>query len=160
MQTIVYSATDKYSLNNVEKWYTYFKKRKIENVPIILVGHKIGKETQKIKCEEGKAMADKYNWSFFEVSALTGKGVDEAFIDIIKKANIYLKYLQIVDKKKKRIFSFSKRIMEEQANNLSKILGKKVFFTNDTYKANDIKTYLDIIKKRNPMSYFFMILKI
>ena len=50
--------------------------------------------------------------------------------------------------------------MEEQANNLSKILGKKVFFTNDTYKANDIKTYLDIIKKRNPMSYFFMILKI
>ena len=44
--------------------------------------------------------------------------------------------------------------MEEQANNLSKILGKKVFFTNDTYKANDIKTYLDIIKKEESNELF------
>ena len=99
---LVYSVTWSQSLNSIEKWYNYLKENIQENIPIVLVGNKKEHKDKIIKYEEGKAIAEKYNWNFFEVSALSGEGVKEAFTDIITKAHIYYKCHPIAPKIKKQ----------------------------------------------------------
>ena len=78
-----------------KKFTNFIKGNRNNNVPIILVGNNFYNEENKIKYEEGKAIADKYHWNFFEVSAFTGEGVEEAFEDIIYQSYLYQKSLQI-----------------------------------------------------------------
>ena len=59
----------------------------ISEFPIIIVGCKVDLEDKReVSTEEGKKFAEKYNLTFFETSALTGKGVKEAFSTLIQKA--------------------------------------------------------------------------
>ena len=93
---VVYNTREHDALSVAEKKFTNFIKGNINNnVPIILVGNNFYNEEKKIKYEEGKAIADKYHWNFFEVSAFTGEGVEEAFEDIIYQSYLYQKSLQI-----------------------------------------------------------------
>ena len=58
----------------------------ISEYPIIIVGCKVEVEDKrKVLTEEGQQLAEKYNLTFFETSALTEKGVKEAFSTLIQK---------------------------------------------------------------------------
>ena len=112
-----------------KKFTNFIKGNRNNNVPIILVGNNFYNEENKIKYEEGKAIADKYHWNFFEVSAFTGEGVEEAFEDIIYQSYLYQKSLQIQistlknNNNKKNsietpIISYSKEISIEHLKNM------------------------------------------
>ena len=83
---IVYDVTGKYSFEDVESWIKLIEDNEdINTFPIVLVGNKRDLEERRvITYENGKEIADKYNIPFFETSALTGKGVKEAFYTLIQ----------------------------------------------------------------------------
>ena len=62
-----------------------------QDVKVILIGNKIDLENERqVSTEEGKALAEQYNLSFFETSAKSGYNVNEAFFTmgelVIEKA--------------------------------------------------------------------------
>ncbi|UCC21083.1 MAG: GTP-binding protein [Promethearchaeota archaeon] len=78
-----YSNID--TLNNISGWIEesrHFLRN--ETIPLILIGNKIDKieNREEIKSQASK-LANQYNISFFETSALTGEGIDELFTYLI-----------------------------------------------------------------------------
>lgn len=126
------------ALSVAEKKFTNFiKGNRNNNVPIILVGNNFYNEENKIKYEEGKAIADKYHWNFFEVSAFTGEGVEEAFEDIIYQSYLYQKSLQI------QISTLKNNNNKPKTSLFANIFKKKDNITEnkkDNNKKNSIET--------------------
>lgn len=86
---IIFDVTDMNSLNNiVEKWLNFIDKH-IENDCIIsIVGNKIDNKSQRVVYEKEKeflSMSTTILFNYYEVSAKTGKNVNEMFIDIANK---------------------------------------------------------------------------
>ena len=83
---LVYDIKDSYSFKSLSDLINQIKKYKdISNFPIIIIGNKIDKEDERIvSTEEGKKFAADNGFLFFETSALTGKGVKEAFDTLIQ----------------------------------------------------------------------------
>jgi small GTP-binding protein len=84
---IVYDITDKVTFDHVEYWMGQLNEHGTDDVKRILVGNKCdladsSPEQRKVSREEGEALAKKFNMAFFETSALSGVGVDDAFVDI------------------------------------------------------------------------------
>ena len=79
---LVYDTTNYESFSNIEKWYDSLSNVNKEEVIFILVGNKIDlTEERKVKEEEAKKYADEHNYIFQELSALTGEGVQELFMN-------------------------------------------------------------------------------
>ena len=85
---LTYDITSRESFEALNKWINRIKDgQDISIFPIVIVGCKFDLEDKrKVSTEEGKKFAEKYNLTFFETSALTGKGVKEAFSTLIQKA--------------------------------------------------------------------------
>lgn len=78
---IVYDVTRPKTLDNVSNWYRQCLKYNVAHQPMVLVGNKIDKdEDRKIPIEEGRKLAEKMGYPFFETSARTGQGVEEMFM--------------------------------------------------------------------------------
>ena len=75
---MVYDVTDQQSFQKVDNWIRQVK-IKAPNAEVILVGTKIDKDNRVISTEQGQALANTYNFPFFEVSNKTGQNVKEAF---------------------------------------------------------------------------------
>ena len=76
---LTYDITSRESFEALNKWINRIKDgQDISIFPI--------EDKRKVSTEEGKKFAEKYNLTFFETSALTGKGVKEAFSTLIQKA--------------------------------------------------------------------------
>ena len=82
---IVYDVTGQKSFEDVENWIKLIEDIKdINTFPIVLVGNKRDLEERRvITYEKGKEIADKYNIPFFETSAKTNQGIDDAFMKLI-----------------------------------------------------------------------------
>ena len=79
---LIYDTTNPESFNNIEKWYESLSNVNKEEAIFVLVGNKIDlTEQRQIKEEEGKKYADDHNYMFQEVSALTGDGIQELFLN-------------------------------------------------------------------------------
>ena len=85
---LTYDITSRESFEALNQWINRIKDgQDISIFPIVIVGCKFDLEDKrKVSTEEGKKFAEKYNLTFFETSALTGKGVKEAFSTLIQKA--------------------------------------------------------------------------
>ena len=79
---IIYDCTKKETFQRAEKWFKELKEYSETNPSIILVGNKIDLPNKAVSTEEVKEIADKYDVNFFEVSALTGEGIDNIFDNI------------------------------------------------------------------------------
>ena len=79
---IVYDCTKKETFERAEKWFNELKDLSESNPRIILVANKIDLPNKEIETEEGQDLAKKYNANFFEISALTGLGIDTIFENI------------------------------------------------------------------------------
>ena len=84
---LTYDITNCSTFENLNKWIRKINECKdISVYPIIIVGCKADLEDKReVSTEEGKKFAEEYKFPFFETSALTGKGVKEAFYTLIKK---------------------------------------------------------------------------
>ena len=79
---LIYDTTNSESFSNIEKWYESLSNINKEDAIFFLVGNKIDLvEQRKVKEEDGKLYADSHNYIFQEVSALTGDGIQELFLN-------------------------------------------------------------------------------
>lgn len=84
---LTYDITSWASFEPLNKWISRIKEwQDISEFPIIIVGCKVDLEDKReVSTEEGQKFAAEYKFPFFETSALTGKGVKEAFSTLIQK---------------------------------------------------------------------------
>ena len=78
---LVYSINNEYTFNNIKNWINSINDYiDISKTPIILVGNKKDLENKRIISEEeGRKIAEDYNFKFYETSAKTGENVNEIF---------------------------------------------------------------------------------
>lgn len=76
---LAFSCDDHVSFENVENWLKQIKQNTVENVVVVLVANKCDLTDREVTKEEGQALADKYNLSYFECSAKENTGITPAF---------------------------------------------------------------------------------
>lgn len=76
---VVFSVIDELSLEAVDFWVNSVNAGTSPQPALFIVGNKIDCEAEqrKITTEQGKEMAAKFDAEYFEVSALTGKNIEE-----------------------------------------------------------------------------------
>ena len=83
---VVYDVTDLDSFENVKNWMIEIEKFANENVCILIVGNKADMDEQrKVSFVQGSELAKHYHVPFIEVSAKSGKNVDETFLVMSKE---------------------------------------------------------------------------
>ena len=87
---IAYDVTNSESFDNLKFWISSIKTNLFEKnifIPIIIIGNKIDLEDMRdISKDVASAFAKENNFKYFETSAKTGEGVDEAFRDLVNQA--------------------------------------------------------------------------
>ena len=84
---LVYDITVQQSFDDLNNWIGRVKECKsITDFPFIIISNKIDLEEQRVvSTEEGKKFASDNHLPFFETSAITGQGVNEAFLALIQR---------------------------------------------------------------------------
>ena len=83
---LVYAVDDKKSFENIQSWVEDVKNNTNGNPKFLLVGNKCDlEEERQVSREEAQKYAEDNGIKFFEVSAKTGKGINEMFQYIISK---------------------------------------------------------------------------
>ena len=92
---IVYDVTNKKSFDDLKMWIDSINSQSkltedLENMPIILIGNKIDIPKRVIDKETAINFAKEQNLDYYETSAKTGKGVDTAIQELVKKVMVYI----------------------------------------------------------------------
>ena len=86
---ITYDITSSQSFENLKFWINSIKTNLGEKniiIPIIIVGNKLDmKDMRDITREEAEKFAKENKYKYFETSAKTGEGVDDAFRDLVNQ---------------------------------------------------------------------------
>mmetsp|Transcript_86880 Transcript_86880/g.106561 ORF Transcript_86880/g.106561 Transcript_86880/m.106561 type:complete len:198 (+) Transcript_86880:85-678(+) len=86
---LVYSITDKRTLQHCYELYTKIKRNKdTKYIALVLVGNKsdLPDDVRQVTYDEGKKVATKLgNAKFYETSAKTGDGVRQAFEEVVRE---------------------------------------------------------------------------
>ena len=84
---LVYDVTKTESFDNLRDWISSIKKNmETKNIflPLIIVGNKVDMEdSREISKEDAENFAKENNYKYFETSAKTGEGVDEAIRELV-----------------------------------------------------------------------------
>jgi len=115
----LYNITNLSTLDHLPDWIGIVREH-AGDIPIILVGAKAHlEELRAVSKEEGILAAKKYNLSgFIEVSAKTGKNVDQLFEDVIEKTFLNVNKRRLKPKKigkKRKIIELEKEKQREQS---------------------------------------------
>ena len=82
---VVYSITSDESFDAVDGWVASLNDNAEPNIVKFLVANKCDCESERIvSTERGQEKAKKFNARYYEVSAKTGQGIEELFVDISK----------------------------------------------------------------------------
>ena len=86
---LTYDITNTESFENLKFWINSIKTNLGDKnifIPIIIVGNKLDMEDKrKITKENADKLSKEYNYKYFETSAKTGEGVDDAFRDLVNQ---------------------------------------------------------------------------
>ena len=84
---IVFDVTSEKSFQNLKFWIESINTHVYEDngVPVAIVGNKIDLKKRVISKEDGKNFASEHNFKYYETSAKTGEGVDNAIKELVKK---------------------------------------------------------------------------
>ena len=83
---LVYDITDEVSFSKISDWMEQINNNLSKNdIGIILIGNKTDLEERMIETQKGQEKAEEYKIEFYETSALTGDGINEAFEGLAKK---------------------------------------------------------------------------
>ena len=86
---LIYDITSSESFEDLKSWLdslkTHFGEKNLI-IPIVIVGNKIDLEDMReIQKNNAIKFANEYNYKYFEVSAKTGEGVDDAVRELVKQ---------------------------------------------------------------------------
>ncbi len=83
---LMYDLTNRDSFEDLPKWAQLINENAY-NVPVILIGNKLDDEDENriVALQEGENFAKENGYLFFETSALNGKNVNKAMIDLCEK---------------------------------------------------------------------------
>ena len=86
---LIYDITSTESFEDLKSWLdslkTHFGEKNIF-IPIVIVGNKIDLgDMREIEKNNAIKFANKYNYKYFEASAKTGEGVDDAVRELVKQ---------------------------------------------------------------------------
>ena len=116
---IVFDVTNLETFENLKYWISSIKSNLGEKniiIPIIIIGNKIDMDDMRdINKEEADKFAKENNYKYFEASAKTGQGVDEAFREIVNQILDNSDKLEEIKEERKSI-----KIQEEPNNNQKK----------------------------------------
>ena len=86
---LTYDITNTESFENLKFWINSIKTNLGDKnifIPIIIVGNKLDMEDMReITKENADKLSKEYNYKYFETSAKTGEGVDDAFRDLVNQ---------------------------------------------------------------------------
>ena len=83
---LMYDITNKKSFASISQWINSIKEIKEDNFPLVLIGNKCDlEEKREVTKEEGKKVADKFGFLFYETSNKNGKNIEKACKDLIVK---------------------------------------------------------------------------
>ena len=83
---LIYDVTDENSFWKIKYWIEQIKLNiSEEDISLVLLGNKCDIEKREVSKQQGKETAQKLNISYFETSAKTGKGINEAFKHLAKE---------------------------------------------------------------------------
>ena len=83
---LVFDVTSEESFNQITDWMEQIKNNvSKEEINLILIGNKCDLEDRMVEKERGEEMAEKLKIKYFETSALTGQGINEAFEELAKQ---------------------------------------------------------------------------
>ena len=83
---IVYDITNRKSYNNVNNWIEQINETAPNHSKSIIFGNKNDlNDIREVKLNEGKELAKKYNYKFFETSAKDGINLNEGFESIVRE---------------------------------------------------------------------------
>ncbi len=82
---LCYDVTQSDSFEGISEWMSQIEENASADVKIILLANKIDRpaEDRVINTARGKKLAAKYSVKYFETSAKTGMGVNEAINDLV-----------------------------------------------------------------------------
>ena len=116
---IVFDVTNLETFENLKYWISSIKSNLGEKniiIPIIIIGNKIDmNDMRDINKEEADKFAKENDYKYFEASAKTGEGVDEAFREIVNQILDNSDKLEEIKEERKSI-----KIQEEPNNNQKK----------------------------------------
>jgi GTPase SAR1 family protein len=82
---VVYDATKPESFEELGSWIAESRQFGAAGLPSVLIANKVDK-TARVPPERGQAFASKHGMQFFEASAASGVGVQDAFDWLVRKA--------------------------------------------------------------------------
>ena len=83
---LVFDVTSEESFNQITDWMDQIKNNvSKEEINLILIGNKCDLADRMVEKERGEKMAEKLKIKYFETSALTGQGINEAFEELAKQ---------------------------------------------------------------------------
>ena len=83
---LMYDITNKKSFDSISQWIDSIKEIKEKIFPLVLIGNKCDlEEKREVTEEEGKKIADKFGFPFFETSNKNGTNIEKACTDLIDK---------------------------------------------------------------------------
>ena len=92
---IVFDVTNKRSFDDLKMWIDSINSQSkltedLENMPIIIIGNKIDLPKRVIDKETALDFAKEQNLDYYETSAKTGEGIDNAIKELVKKVMVYI----------------------------------------------------------------------
>ena len=82
---LVFDVTNESSFKQVDYWMDNIKKHASSDIFVVLLGNKVDLPERKIAYEQGKEVADKHGFQYYETSAKTGANVVTAFSSLSEK---------------------------------------------------------------------------
>ena len=107
---LVYDVTKENTFDKIKEWAEQIlPDSKEDKIGLILLGNKCDMEERMVSEEQGKELAEEFGINYFETSALTGQGINEAFEQLTKDIIIikglggdYKERLELKKNKKKK----------------------------------------------------------
>ncbi|OMJ75807.1 hypothetical protein SteCoe_24988 [Stentor coeruleus] len=95
---LVYDKTNSETFNCLSFWLNELYLHIGSDKPVVIIANKIDKtEDFQVTTEQGQDFANSNNCKFFEVSAKTGDGINEAFYSLASQLNKNIRFSIILD---------------------------------------------------------------